>query len=50
MRIDIAKGQAILGKKSPYVLKRDLPPEAQGTIKELAVLGSLKGLETFNRI
>jgi hypothetical protein len=50
MRIDIDNGQEIISKKNPYFLKRDLPPEAKGIIQELAVLGSLKGLETFNRI
>lgn len=52
VRIDIADGQEMIGKKVQYILKRNLPPNGQGTVKELACLEylSVSGLENFNRV
>ncbi|PSB38460.1 hypothetical protein C7B69_02925 [filamentous cyanobacterium Phorm 46] len=52
VRIDIAEGQEMIGKKVQYILKRNLPPNGQGTVKELACLEylSVSGLENFNRV
>ncbi|MCC3417224.1 MAG: hypothetical protein JGK24_05740 [Microcoleus sp. PH2017_29_MFU_D_A] len=51
-RIDIADGPEMIGKKVQYILKRNLPPNGQGTVKELACLEylSVSGLEKFNRV
>jgi len=48
--IHIAEEQEIIGKKVPYILKRNLPSHGQGIIKELACLKNLSGLENFNRV
>jgi len=52
VRIDIADGPEMIGKKVQYILKRNLPPNGQGTVKELACLEylSVSGLENFNRV
>jgi len=50
MRIDIPNGQEMIDKTIRYILKRNLPPNGQGKIKELACLKSLSGLEVFNRV
>lgn len=50
IRIYIADGEEMMGKKVPYILKRNLPPNG-GVIKELACLKylSISGLDKFNR-
>lgn len=50
IRIDITEGQEIIGKISPYILKRDLPKETRSHVEKIAYLKNLSGLETFNRI
>ncbi|BAY61920.1 hypothetical protein NIES22_19870 [Calothrix brevissima NIES-22] len=52
VRINIADGQEMIGKKIPYILKRNLPANGQSVITELAGLKSLSvsGLEKFNRV
>jgi hypothetical protein len=52
VRINIADGEDMMGKKVPYILKRNLPPNGQGMVKQLACLKylSVSGLENFNRI
>ena len=52
VRIDIADGPEMIGKKVQYILKRNLPPNGQGTVKKLACLEylSVSGLENFNRV
>ena len=52
VRIDIADGEDMIGKKVPYILKRNLPSNGQGIVTELACLKylSVAGLENFNRI
>jgi len=50
--INIADGEEMIGKKVPYILKRNLPPNGQGMVTQLACLKylSVSGLENFNRI
>lgn len=52
VRIDIADGPEMIGKKVQYILKRNLPPNGQGTVGKLACLEylSVSGLEKFNRV
>ena len=50
IRIHIAEGKEIIGKKVPYILKRNLPFHEQGVVKQLACLKNLSGLEKFNRV
>ena len=52
VRIDIADGPEMIGKKVQYILKRNLPQNGQGTVKELACLEylSVSGLDNFNRV
>lgn len=52
VRINIADGQEMMGKKVPYILKRNLPSNGQGVVKQLACLKylSVSGLENFNRV
>jgi hypothetical protein len=52
VRINIADGEDMMGKKVPYILKRNIPPNGQGMVKQLACLKylSVSGLENFNRI
>lgn len=52
VRIDIADGPEMIGKKVQYILKRNLPPNGQGTVEKLACLEylSVSGLENFNRV
>jgi hypothetical protein len=50
IRININDGHNMIDKKIPYYLKTNLPPQAQCTIKKLACLDNLSGLEKFNRI
>jgi len=52
VRINIADGEDMIGKKVPYILKRNLPSNGQGTVEQLACLEylSVAGLEKFNRI
>ena len=50
LRIHIADGQEMIGKKVPYILKRNLPSHGQGIVKELTCLENLSGLENFNRV
>ena len=38
------------GQKMPYSLKTNLPENVQGTVKKLACLRDLSGLEKFNRV
>ncbi|MFN6199611.1 MAG: hypothetical protein ACK4YS_13570 [Aphanizomenon sp.] len=52
IRINIANGESMIGKKIPYILKRNLPPNGQGVVIQLACLKylSVSGLEYFNHI
>jgi hypothetical protein len=52
VRINIANGEDMIGKKVPYILKRNLPSNGQGIVTQLACLEylSVSGLENFNRI
>ncbi|MEG4351148.1 hypothetical protein QUA74_15530 [Microcoleus sp. LAD1_D3] len=52
VRINITDGEDMIGKKVPYILKRNLPPNGQGMVTQLACLKYLSvfGLENFNRI
>jgi hypothetical protein len=52
VRINIADGEDMIGKKVPYILKRNLPSNGQGIVTQLACLKylSVSGLENFNRI
>ena len=52
VRINIADGEDMIGKKVPYILKRNLPSNGQGIVTQLACLKylSVYGLENFNRI
>ena len=52
VRINIADGEDMIGKKVPYILKRNLPSNGQGIVTQLACLKylSVAGLENFNRI
>jgi hypothetical protein len=52
VRINIADGQGMMEKKVPYILKRNLPSNGQGVIRQLACLKylSVSGLENFNRV
>lgn len=52
VRINIADGEDMIGKKVPYILKRNLPSNGQGVVRQLACLKylSVSGLENFNRV
>jgi hypothetical protein len=50
IRININDGRNLIDKKIPYYLKTNLPLQAQCTVKKLACLENLSGLEKFNRI
>jgi hypothetical protein len=52
VRINIDDGEEMIGKKVPYILKRNLPSNGQGMVTQLASLKylSVSGLEKFNRI
>jgi hypothetical protein len=52
VRINIADGEDMMGKKVPYILKRNLPSNGQCVVRQLACLEylSVSGLEKFNRI
>ena len=50
LRIDIPDGKAIINEKTKYVIKRDLPPNTQGKIKELGRLTNISSISSFNRI
>jgi hypothetical protein len=50
IRIDISNGQNIINKKTLYQMKRDLSPDAEGTIRELGFLQNVSILRQFNRI
>lgn len=50
IRINMNDGRNMIDKKIPYYLKTNLPLQAQCTVKKLACLENLSGLEKFNRI
>lgn len=50
IKIFIADGQKMLGKKTTYSLKSNLPSHNQSRIKQLKCLKNLSGLEQFNRV
>lgn len=52
IRINIPDGEEMMGKKVPYILKRNLPSQGECMIKQLASLKylSVSGLEKFNRV
>ena len=52
IRINIADAPGIIGKKFPYILKRNLPANGQGVVRKIACLKylSLSVLDEFNRI
>ncbi|WP_190369357.1 hypothetical protein [Anabaena sp. FACHB-1237] len=52
IRINIDDAPGIMGKKVPYILKRNLPANGQCVVRKIACLKylSVSGLENFNRI
>ncbi len=50
LRIDIPDGQKIIGQKTKYVIKRDIPNNSSGTIRDLGRLGSISSIKSFNRV
>ncbi|HEY9631577.1 MAG TPA: hypothetical protein V6C84_30160 [Coleofasciculaceae cyanobacterium] len=50
LRVDINDGRDLIGKKIPYILKTNLPANAQFIIKKRNCLKDLSGLEKFNRV
>ena len=52
IRINIADAEEMMGKKVPYILKRNLPANGQGIVRKIACLKylSVSGLENLNRI
>lgn len=50
IRIHIKSEPEIIGKESPYILKRNLPDYGQGNVQLYACLKNLSGLENFNRV
>lgn len=50
LRIDIPDGQERIGAETKYPIKRDLPSNIQGKIKELGRLISVDSVSSFNRI
>ncbi|MBD1218623.1 MAG: hypothetical protein H9536_15140 [Aphanizomenon flos-aquae Clear-A1] len=52
VRIKIVGGQEMIGKKVPYILKRNLPTNGESEVTQLACLKylSISGLEKFNRV
>jgi hypothetical protein len=50
IRINIPNGQEMIGKTSTYILKRNLPSNSQGVVRQIACLNNLSGLEKFNRV
>jgi hypothetical protein len=52
VRIKISDGEEMIGKKIPYILKRNLPHYGSANIIKLACLKylSVSGLEKFNRV
>lgn len=52
IRIEVPDGDAMIGKKIPYILKRGLPSTEENIIEELACIKylSVSGLEVFNHV
>lgn len=52
VKININDGEEMIGKKVPYILKRNLPSNGQFIVIKLACLKylSVAGLENFNRV
>jgi hypothetical protein len=52
VRIDIDDGEEMIGKKVPFILKKNLPKNGELIVTELACLKYLSnsGLEKFNRV
>jgi hypothetical protein len=50
IRVKIENGQNLIGEKIPYYLKSGLSTNSKITIKKVTCLGSMSGLQTFNRI
>jgi len=52
IRINIADAEEMMGKKVPYILKRNLPANGQGIVRKIACVKylSVSGLENLNRI
>jgi hypothetical protein len=50
VRISINDGRDLIGKNISYSLKKNLSPNAQFMVEQLACLRNLAGLEEFNRI
>jgi hypothetical protein len=52
IRINIADAEEMMGKKFPYILKRNLPANGIGVVRKIAYLKylSVSGLKEFNRI
>lgn len=50
IRIHVDKGQNLIGKQVPYILKRDLPSDGRRIIQRCCCLKNLSGLENFNHI
>ena len=50
IRININDGRNMIDQNMRYYLKDNLPIQAYCTVKKLACLENLSGLEKFNRI
>ncbi|MFO0051678.1 MAG: hypothetical protein ACK53Q_01900, partial [Dolichospermum sp.] len=50
IRININDGRNMINQDVRFSLKNNLPIQANCTVKKLACLGNLSGLEKFNRI
>jgi hypothetical protein len=50
VRIKISDGNDLIGKKIRYAIKTNLPPNTSFIVEKIACLGSLEGLESFNRV
>ena len=50
IRIDIPDGQAIINQKTKFVIKRDIPLNTPGNIKQLGLIKDMSSVSSFNRI
>lgn len=50
VRIDFYDGEEVIGKKVPYMIKRNLSENDNFVVEELACLKYLSNLENFNRV
>ena len=50
VRIKISDGNDLIGKKIRYAIKTNLPINASFVVEKITCLGSLAGIESFNRV